>query len=131
VQLKVDFGDALEASRDEWFMAGTEQTRFALDGGERPGSASAHISTPADGTIVALDPDIPPDRQRLIFEAEGGVPRQQLQWRIDGRAAGNGQRMPWLPWPGRHLVQLVDKQTGTVLDERRVEVRGAGVAQSR
>lgn len=131
VQAKVSFGDSLEAARDEWFIAGTEQSRFALDGGERAGSAKARISAPADGTIVALDPDIPPDRQRLIFEAEGGAAPQQLQWRIDGRTAGHGARLPWRPWPGRHVVQLVDTRQGTVLDQLRVEVRGAGVAQSR
>ena len=133
VQLKVSFGDGLEAAREEWFIAGTEQARFAPGGASAGTSGSkARISAPADGTIVALDPDIPPNRQRLIFEAEGGAAQQQqLQWRIDGRIAGRGARLPWLPWPGRHVVQLVDAQAGTVLDELRLEVRGAGVVQSR
>lgn len=131
VQTKVSFGDALEAAREEWFIAGTEQSRFAPEGGASAGSGAARISAPADGTIVALDPDIPPERQRLLFEAEGGTPQQQLQWRIDGRTAGQGARLPWLPWPGRHVVQLVDARQGTVLDELRLEVRGAGVVQRR
>ena len=33
-----------------------------------------------------------------------------------------------MPWPGRHLVQLTDAR-GTVLDEVRIEVRGAGVVE--
>jgi penicillin-binding protein 1C len=31
----------------------------------------------------------------------------------------------WLPWPGRHVVQIVNAQ-GQLLDEIRIEVRGAG-----
>ncbi|HYP69701.1 MAG TPA: penicillin-binding protein 1C, partial [Variovorax sp.] len=131
LQAKVSFGEGLEASREEWFIAGTEQSRFAPDGGTSLRSDAARISAPADGTIVALDPDIPPERQRLVFEAEGGAAQQPLQWRIDGRTAGQGPRLPWLPWPGRHVVQLVDARQGTVLDELRLEVRGAGVVRPR
>lgn len=131
LQTRVSFGDGLEAAREEWFIAGTEQRLFAPDGGSAPRSGMARISAPADGTIVALDPDIPPQRQRLVFEAEGGAAGQALQWRIDGRMAGQGARLPWLPWPGRHVVQLVDARQGNVLDELRIEVRGAGVAHSR
>ena len=123
VQQRVSFGDGLEAAREEWFVAGTEQSRFALDA--TPGRAAARIAAPADGTILALDPDIPPAHQRLVFETEGGT--SSVQWRIDGRVAGRGARLPWLPWPGRHVVQLLDAQ-GSVLDTIRLEVRGAGVA---
>lgn len=131
LQTRVSFGDGLEAAREEWFIAGTEQSRFAPDSDAQPRSGTPRISAPADGTIVALDPDIPPQRQRLVFEAEGGAAGQALQWRIDGRMAGQGARLPWLPWPGRHVVQLVDARQGNVLDELRLEVRGAGVAHSR
>jgi len=34
-----------------------------------------------------------------------------------------------MPWPGRHVVQITDAQ-GKVLDEVRLEVRGAGVVAS-
>ena len=74
-----------------------------------------------NGTIVALDPDIPPRHQRLSFEAEGGG-----RWLMDGRDFGRGERARWLPWPGRHLVQLANAR-GEVLDEIRIEVRGAGL----
>ena len=37
-----------------------------------------------------------------------------------------GAQWAWLPWPGRHVVQLTDVR-GRVLDEVRIEVRGAGV----
>ena len=31
-----------------------------------------------------------------------------LRWRIDGRELGRGARWGWLPWPGRHRVELLD-----------------------
>lgn len=118
----------LEAARSEWFLAGTEQTHFAMD---RPtpktkGAAAAlRIRAPAPGTIVALDPDIPPNRQRLSFVASGAGGR----WRLDGKPLGQGTQLQWLPWPGRHVMQLTDAR-GTVLDEVRFEVRGAGVRET-
>lgn len=124
VQQQVRFGDALEAQRAEWFLAGTAQSLVALDTAAlRPLAAAARIVAPADGTIVALDPDIPPQRQRLALRAQGG---SGLRWQVDGRALAAGPQAQWLPWPGRHVLQLLDGQ-GKVVDEVRVEVRGAGV----
>ncbi|CAN7506948.1 penicillin-binding protein 1C [Acidovorax sp. LjRoot129] len=97
-----------------------EANNTATTGGSSPGPA-ARITAPAPGTIVALDPDIPPERQRLQFTATG----QGLLWRMDGKPLGRGARVAWLPWPGRHVVQLTDAR-GEVLDEIRIEVRGAG-----
>jgi penicillin-binding protein 1C len=116
----VDFG-GLEAARSEWFIAGTQQTRMALDDAPRATQA-ARITAPASGTIVALDPDIPPQRQRLTLTAQGS----DVRWRMDGREFARGAQAQWLPWPGRHVVQLVDRHNA-VLDEIRIEVRGAGV----
>ena len=85
--------------------------------------AVARITGPASGTIIALDPDIPPARQRLQFTATGDG---ALLWRMDGKPVGRGPGVAWLPWPGRHVVQLTNPE-GRVLDEIRLEVRGAGV----
>ena len=142
----------LEAARQEWFVPGTQQALFAIDSiahsayverarGQKDqkssvGSATtasaataatvittgARITAPAPGTIVALDPDIPPARQRLHLRASG----QGLYWRMDGKPLGRGPQVAWLPWPGRHVIQITDA-AGTVLDEVRIEVRGAGV----
>jgi penicillin-binding protein 1C len=147
----------LEAARQEWFKPGTQQTLFAMDTGaisaygtsargqkdhkpptrtaaQTPAGtiaataaavtgAVARITGPASGTIIALDPDIPPARQRLQFTATGDG---ALLWRMDGKPLGRGPRVAWLPWPGRHVVQLTNPE-GRVLDEIRLEVRGAGV----
>ena len=131
-----DAAGPLEAAREEWFIQGTQQAVFAMDRGATsayPESAGGQkglkfggtprITAPAPGTIIALDPDIPPARQRLRFAATGSG----LLWRIDGQPLGRGTQLDWLPWPGRHVVQITDAR-GQVLDEIRIEVRGAGVA---
>ncbi len=33
----------------------------------------ARLAAPARQTIIAIDPDIPPERQRVIFEATGAT----------------------------------------------------------
>ena len=86
---------------------------------------AARILSPASGTIVAVDPDIPPANQRLQFVAD----RAGVRWRMDGKEVARGAQWAWMPWPGRHVVELVDGK-GTVMDSIRVEVRGAGVKQS-
>ncbi|RYX94169.1 MAG: penicillin-binding protein 1C [Comamonadaceae bacterium] len=136
VQAQADFAATdrsapLEASRTEWFLRGTEQTGFAL-GSATPGTkrsqqeaAPLRITTPTTGTIIALDPDIPPNRQRLSFVATGNG-----KWMMDGKQIARGPQAQWLPWPGRHVVQLTNDR-GDVQDEVRVEVRGAGIKAGR
>jgi penicillin-binding protein 1C len=132
----------LEAARTEWFIQGTQQTSFAMNsvanapyysGARGPkGSSSsgqqavARITAPTTGTIIALDPDIPPKHQRVSFVAQGS----NLRWLMDGKPFAKGASAQWLPWPGRHVVQIVDAK-GQVLDEVKLEVRGAGVVDKR
>ncbi|MDR0224839.1 MAG: penicillin-binding protein 1C [Burkholderiaceae bacterium] len=164
VQQAVRFGpDAatglpLESARSEWFMAGTQQALFAMEGRQGVAAAASlrgtaaaspvRIARPADGTILALDPDIPPDRQRLQLTARpAGTAAATdwqdgaLRWRLVGAAGhgtapgapreiGRGAAAAWMPWPGRHRIELIDA-AGQVLDSVQVEVRGAGVVASR
>lgn len=131
----------LEAARTEWFVQGTQQPDFAINSGaayarnsgargqkglELSAKLPARITTPTTGTIIALDPDIPPKHQRVSFQAEG----TNLRWLMDGKPFAKGGSAQWLPWPGRHVVQIADAK-GTVLDEVRLEVRGAGVVGKR
>jgi penicillin-binding protein 1C len=125
VAQEVRFGGQLEPARREWFLAGTEQPVFARaepDDGLAPSSSRARILSPASGSIIALDPDIPPRHQRLTLKAEA----PDLRWRLDGKALGRGQTVQWMPWPGRHVIELTTAR-GEVLDSVRIEVRGAGV----
>lgn len=122
VRAHVRFGDGLEAARDEWFIAGTEQARFELPAAAADAEPAPRITAPTHGTIIALDPDIPPRHQRVRFEAQG----RGLAWRIDGKPFARGASAQWLPWPGRHVVELLDAR-GRVVDQVKLEVRGAGV----
>ena len=138
------FDNQLEAAREEWFIAGTEQALFENQittysiannaGGSstiglkspkntlREALTTPRITAPTSGTIIALDPDIPPKHQRVSFSAEGSG----LRWLMDGKEFARGNTAKWLPWPGRHVVQIAGPRA-EVLDEVRVEVRGAGL----
>ena len=140
VQAPVQFANAsgmTEAARNEWFISGTQQKTFAMESGaahasstgstgldlgfRQKGLKSARITSPTNGTIIALDPDIPPSRQRISFEATGA----NLRWQMDGKVIAKGAAAQWLPWPGKHVVRITSER-GEVLDEIRLEVRGAG-----
>ena len=117
----VAFPLQIEPDRTEWFLDGTEPRMIAQAlAGDHP-----RIIAPARGTVIALDPDIPPSRQRVIFEARSG--RAPLRWLLDGTDLGSATDLVvWDPHPGRHTLSLVD-------DERRpwdtltFEVRGLAV----
>jgi penicillin-binding protein 1C len=88
------------------------------------GSAQARraigITNPVDGSVFALDPDVPPAAQRITFAGEPGT------WVLDGRPLGRGATVRWAPWPGRHELQLLGAD-GRSLQVVRFEVRGAAL----
>ncbi|MDM4766875.1 penicillin-binding protein 1C [Pelomonas sp. SE-A7] len=112
-------GAQAEPARQEWFVRGTELARVAP--AEQP---LRGIANPRDGAIYALDPDIPPAAQRIVFEGEAG------QWKLDGKLLGRGTKMRWAPMPGRHQLALLDTR-GQVLQTVAFEVRGASLAPPR
>ncbi|MET0964740.1 MAG: hypothetical protein ABWY05_18270 [Noviherbaspirillum sp.] len=48
----------------------------------RPEQIRPVIRYPTPGMVVALDPDIPPSRQRIALIAQGVQP---ARWRLDGK----------------------------------------------
>ncbi|TKC90208.1 penicillin-binding protein 1C [Trinickia terrae] len=133
VRTRVVFENALEPARDDWFLAGTQMpfVGLAANAADAKGNAQAaapQIAGPTDGTIFALDPDIPVERQRVWFERAPGSPARSA-WRLDGRALGGAARVAWLPWPGMHKLELIDAR-GNVADTVRFEVRGANVKRA-
>ena len=88
--------------------------------------SAVRIAQPVSGAIVALDPDIPPAHQRVQLAASSAAAGARLRWRLNGQPLAEGAQHAWPPWPGRHRLQLTDAQ-GKVLDEVRIEVRGAGL----
>jgi penicillin-binding protein 1C len=115
----VEFPGAIEPARREWFIAGTEPNRQAAHLDDTP-----RILSPAPDTVVAFDPDIPVDRQRVAFVASAGA-RDGSRWTLDQKTLGpvNGV-MLWTPSPGVHTLALADA-LGRPLDTTTFKVRGA------
>ncbi|OWY38711.1 penicillin-binding protein 1C [Xenophilus sp. AP218F] len=122
VRQTVRYSGNAEAPRQEWFLAGTQR---ALIVAERGGQAAQTpgIASPVDGSVFALDPDIPPANQRLALRARGV---SKPQWWLDGKRLGGGATLAWFPWPGKHQLELRDGQ-GKLVDKVRLEVRGASL----
>ena len=120
VSQQIVFDANLEAPRAEWFLAGTETARVTL--ASAAGTAPRRIASPEDLSVVAIDPDIPPAVQRLRFEAV--APPRGASWRLDGKRLGPATPWPWSPWPGHHVLELVDAK-GAALDTVSFDVRGA------
>jgi penicillin-binding protein 1C len=118
-RIGVRYETAVEPPREEWFLAGTGAA-LQRAGTQREGSRRYGIASPRDGSRYAVDPDIPPAAQRMVFEGEAGV------WLLDGRRIGRGERVAWAPWPGRHRLDLVAAD-GQTIETVRFEVRGASV----
>jgi len=116
VRSALRYDPPIEPHRTEWFIAGTETGAVRL---VEERDAAPRIEAPVQGTVVALDPDIPADNQRVIFRARGPG---RAQWALDSRPAGPAARpYPWAPHPGVHTLALVD--SARTLDEVRFEVR--------
>lgn len=129
-RVRVQFADAVEPSRNEWFIAGTATPQVGLASNAADlARGPAQIGSPVDGTIFALDPDIPAQRQRVWFERASGS-TARVSWRLDGKALGGAARVAWLPWPGKHRLELVDA-SGQVTDTVHFEVRGANAKPPR
>lgn len=107
-----------EPPRREYFLRGTAQTEMAAapQAARRP-----RITSPVSGSVYALDPDIPIDRQRLAVIVSGSVAGYRLI--LDKKALGDadaGQQI--LPRPGAHMLTLVDPG-GRMIDRVRFTVR--------
>jgi penicillin-binding protein 1C len=109
---------ANDSEKKEWFIRGTESSLV-----EHVASRSIpRIIYPAKGAILALDPDIPPDDQRIFFEASPA--KADYEWLLDGKPIGNAAGlMPWEPQRGRHVLKLLERGD-KVLDSIDFEVRG-------
>jgi penicillin-binding protein 1C len=119
VAQSVGLPDGTDVERREWFLKGTEPVSRGVAPGKEP---LPKIRYPIDGTIVALDPDIPPDRQVVFFEA--GDSMEGYDWDLDGeRIPGEGTAFPWHPESGNHILSLVGGD-GRPLETVRFTVRG-------
>ncbi|BBB10768.1 penicillin-binding protein 1C [Sphingopyxis sp. FD7] len=107
-----------EPPRREFFLAGTAQAVMAA----APATARRpRITSPVSGSVYALDPDIPPDRQRIAVTVSGSLAGYRLI--LDKKPLGDadaGQQI--MPRPGAHMLALVDPG-GRTIDRIRFTVR--------
>jgi penicillin-binding protein 1C len=113
--VNVTFQPAVESSRREWFVVGTQSAPVspaavpAETVHSVPAAAAiARIESPANGTVIALDPDIPPNLQRVPISARGAV--ESMRFRLDDAVLGEARTaVLWPPRPGYHTLVLEDR----------------------
>lgn len=116
-QQSVEFEGFAQPNYQEWFIHGTEQSKVSY----WPNNV-AQIVYPVSNTIIALDPDMPKNYQKVFFKAKTGG--EQLSfWLNEQQLASAQQDYPWQPKRGRYVLQLKNAQ-GQVRAEVRFEVRG-------
>lgn len=107
-----------EPPRREYFLTGTGQGAVAAAPAE---ARRPRIASPANGSIYALDPDIPGDRQRLAIRVSGAAAGHRLL--LGKTPVGDAESgASIVPRPGSHLISLVDPG-GQVIDRIRFTVR--------
>ncbi|MFM8331971.1 MAG: penicillin-binding protein 1C, partial [Candidatus Methylumidiphilus sp.] len=95
----------VEPPRGEWFIAGTETDLIRT---AEPASQAPRIAAPANGVVIALDPDIPYENQAVFFTARPAL--DGLVFKLDGQPLGSAtRRLRWRPTPGAHTLVLVGK----------------------
>lgn len=115
---RVVFIGTPEQPRREYFLGNTGQSLVAAAPAE---ARRPRIVNPVAGSVYALDPDIPPDRQRLAIGVAGAAAAHHLL--LDRRDLGAVQDHPLvLPTPGAHWLRLVDAG-GAVVDRVMFTVR--------
>ncbi len=115
---RVTFANNVEPPRSDWFLTGTGESAqsFAPATSRRP-----RITNPVSGSVFALDPDIPMDRQRMGIAVTGAVAGHRLM--LDRTDLGDADARPQvLAGPGVHQLALLDPG-GRVIDRVRFTVR--------
>ncbi|MGH8534164.1 MAG: penicillin-binding transpeptidase domain-containing protein, partial [Gammaproteobacteria bacterium] len=114
----IRFEPSVEPRRREWFVPGTETKLVRL---ADPGALRPSIVSPPDGVTIALDPDIPADKQLVLFSASGLSDALLV---LDGKTMGSaGGALKWQPAPGKHTLAL-QSADGRVYDQAHFTVRG-------
>jgi penicillin-binding protein 1C len=115
---QVHFAGDIEPPRREWFLVGTGQNEQSAAPSE---SRRPRITNPVSGSVYALDPDIPLDRQGVTIGVTGAVAGHRLM--LDKFDIGAADARPMLPpSPGVHRLTLIDL-SGKIVDRVMFTVR--------
>jgi penicillin-binding protein 1C len=114
------FSPPVEPLRREWYLSGTRvaNARVAVV----PPTVRPSIQSPADGMIIATDPDIPAGHQRVLITVRGA--RAGMRLMLNDRLLGPAvPDLLWQPRPGAYHLTLEDPG-GHQLDRISFRVRG-------
>jgi penicillin-binding protein 1C len=118
VQREVEFPQGIAASREEWFIRGTEPHSKE----QRIGPFHPRIVYPPSGTVIALDPDIPLELQKVFFISQTN--EDGFQWVLNGSPMETvGKTIPWTPKAGKYFLAIADGE-GKILNYVYFDVRG-------
>jgi penicillin-binding protein 1C len=111
----IDDGKSTMVKR-EVFIAGTDQNTI------RPNNININpkIIYPASNMVIAMDPDIPPDLQKVYIKISDND--SSLQLKIDETIIDLMPNIFWRPSPGTHHLYLMN-QEGQITDQVSFEVR--------
>lgn len=116
-QQRVTFEGFQQPSYDEWFIEGTEQHQVSYQADTTP-----MIVYPVNGTIIALDPDMPVAVQKVYFRAHQGG--ETLHFWLNKQDLGLADdNYAWQPRIGRYHLRL-KSVSGQTRHEVFFEVRG-------
>ncbi len=107
---RVTFHQEVEPPREEYFIGGTEPV-FQVRAGspfQKP-----QIISPVDEMLIHIDPEIPEDLQRVLFQFRPQAPR--VQWMINGRKTGIFDPFfLWKPERGNYVLSIIDPENRVV-----------------
>lgn len=105
------FAGNVEAPRREWFTKDLQGASTATIAVAAP---VPRISSPANGMVIAVDPDIPTAYQKLPISTEGATRAMRLK--LNGHELARADHVTlWTPKAGAYALELGDEH-GKVLD---------------
>ncbi len=89
---------------------------------QKTGQFNPRILYPPSGAVMAVDPDIPRELQKVFFVSQ--VHEDHFQWVLNGSVLEDtGKAIPWIPREGKYHLAIADEDEN-VLDYVYFEVRG-------
>ncbi|MDE2448406.1 MAG: penicillin-binding protein 1C [Gammaproteobacteria bacterium] len=116
------FSPPVEPPRREWYLSGTRSAGRQARVAAVPPTVRPSIQSPANGMIIAIDPDIPAGHQRVLIAVRGARPGMSLMLNNRPLGAAVEERL-WQPTPGAYYLTLEDAG-GHQLDRVLFRVRG-------
>ena len=119
---KISKGNNKNIFKNEYFIKGTETKEIGSDIQLAKNILKPKITYPVLNEQIALDPDIPENYQKIIFESN--VCLKNIEWRLNGTIIGTTfARVSAKLERGAHIIELSEKSTGKIYDKILFNVR--------